>query len=200
MKNNVFFASLIVVAIAFFVTLRSTDAQSAAAPGTVKIAVLDVTKAMVECQEYLARQKETDKRNSEARAQMGKLKQEIDAISEELKNVFEPGSPEYSAKLKDWFDKKASLESMNEYVKETLTIETRSWTESLYGKLVASAGAVARQESISLVINKDGSELSTTQNIQELFTLIRTKQVLYNAPTMDITGLVIEKMDSEFVK
>ena len=200
MKNKFAYilAAAVLCGMAWFIS--STDAQSATKAAAPKIAVLDVSKALTECQEYLDREKQTDQRNSEARAEMGKLKQEIDSISDELKNVYEPGSPEYSEKLKVWFDKKASLEAMNEYIKETLTIETRTWTEALYAKLAIATSAVAREEGVTLVINKDDTDLSVTQNIQELFALIRSKQVIYNAPSMDITGLVIEKLDADFVK
>ncbi len=200
MKSKVAVIIVLAVVCGLFVALRPIEAQSAASSNQGKIVVLDVAKALTECQEYLAREKETDKKNSDARAEMGKLKQEVDSISEELKNVYEPGTPEYSTKLKTWFEKKASLEAMNEYVKETLTIETRSWTEALYGKLTAATAAVAREEGITMVINKDDTKLSSTNNIQELFTLIRTKEVIYNSPTLDITGLVIEKMDADFTK
>ena len=196
MKNNAMLAVVLVVVAGLFVALRSTDAQSVAKVSTGKIAVVNVSQALTECQEYLERQKETEKRGTEARAEMGKIKEEVDSISEELKNVYEPGSKEYSDKLKEWFNKKARLEALKEYEQETLTIETRSWTEALYKKLEVATAQVARENNLTLVVNKDDTELSNARNIQELFAVIRGRQVIYSAPTLDITGMVIEKMDA----
>ncbi len=196
MKNNAMLAVALVVIAGLFISLRSTDAQDVAKVSSGKIAVVNVTKALTECQEYLDRQKETEKRGTEARAEMGRIKEEADAIDEELKNVYEPGSKEYSEKLKTWFDKKARLEALKEYEQQTLSIETRAWTEALYGKLTIATAQVARENNLTLVVNKDDTDLSNTRNIQELFAVIRERQVIYNAPTLDITGMVIEKMDA----
>ena len=196
MKNNAMLAVALVVIAGLFVALRSTDAQGVAKVSTGKIAVVNVSKALTECQEYLDRQKETEKRGTETRAEMGKISDSIDSLSNELKNVYEPGSKEYSEKLKEWFDKKARLEALKEYEKETLTIETQVWTEALYKKLEAATAQVARENDLTLVVNKDDTDLANTRNIQELFAVIRGRQVIYNSPTLDITGMVIEKMDS----
>ena len=196
MKNNAMLAVVLVAVAALFVSLSSTDAQSVAKVTAGKLAVVNVSKVLTECQEYLERQKETEKRGTEVRAEMGKIKEEVDTISEELKNVYEPGSKEYSEKLKVWFDKKARLEAIKQYQEETLTIETRVWTEALYKKLEAATGQVARELDLTLVVNKDDTDLASTRNIQELFAVIRGRQVIYNAPTLDITGMVIEKMDA----
>lgn len=200
MKSKLSIIILVGLVSGLFLVQRDSEAQSADSSRQGKIVVLDVTKALTECQEYLAHEKDSEKKSNDARIEMGRLKQEVDAISEELKNVYEPGTAEYSSKLKIWFEKNASLEAMNEYMKETLTIEARTWTEALYSKLTAATAAVAREEGISLVINKDDTKLAAATNLQELFSIIRGKQVLYNSPTLDITGLVIEKMDASFNK
>ena len=57
-----------------------------------------------------------------------------------------------------------------------------------------AVASVARQEGISLVLNKDETP-TQSRSLADLFALIRTRQVLYSTPSLDITARVIEKLD-----
>jgi len=174
-------------------SLQTTRAQTAG-QGGFKVAVVNVTKVLTECQANQDRRELEKARLDKVESELKALDNEVQAIKDELQNALQPGSPEFMEKRKEWFNKQAQLQALQEYQKEVLTIDKQAWTENLYNNLLQEIASVARQQNIMLVLNKDESS-NQPRNLTELLNVIVNRKVLYNAPTMDISALVLERLD-----
>ena len=180
-----------------FVTLwcyQAGKAQPSAEKEEFKMAVVNVIKVLTECQENLDKEKEGLAKKKKIKEQMEKLALEADSIKLEMQNALEPDSKEYNKRMKDWFDKKFELKSLEEYQKEVLTVESEVWTKTLYEKLLEEIGNLARQKGLSLVLSKDETPLKE-RKLSELYNLILSRKVLYNSSTLDITEELHKRID-----
>ena len=179
--------------------LRGIEAKQGTDEPALRVGVVKVTRVLTECQEYLDRDKKMKQKEQEIRTELSRLREESETIRQELENVLTPASDEYMARLKEWFDKKYDFESLKEYQKESLTTATQAWTESLYGRFLSEVASIARQKDLTLVLNKDETEMKS-RNVAELSAMIMNRKVLYNSANLDITALVIERMDMAYDK
>ncbi len=198
MKKTAFLIMIAAIAATTFWSVQRTEAQAAGAPA-LNIRVIDVGKILTGCAEYQDREKEVKQRGQQVQADINKLGDEINSLQDELKNALEPATKEYMAKLKEWFGKKAQMQALQDYEKESLTAETQAWTENLYTKLLKVSETVARQEGATLVLNKDESPVKS-RSLQELFALIRSRQVIYNSSALEMTEKVIARLDLDYEK
>jgi Skp family chaperone for outer membrane proteins len=179
--------------------LRGTGAAQEGDEPELKLGLVKVTQVLTECQEYLDRDKKMKQKEQEIRTELSRLREESETIRQELENALTPASDEYMNRLKEWFDKKYAFESLKEYQKESLTTATQAWTENLYEKFLSEVAGVARQKGLTLVLNKDETDMKS-RNVSELSAMIVNRKVLYNAANFDITALVIERMDMAYDK
>ncbi len=197
MKRNTIVILTLMVILAAAWGYRQTQAQVAAPSGELKIAVVDVAKVLSECQANLDRQKDSQEKEKKINAELEVIKNESDSLKNELENILKPGSKEYDEKLQLWFDKLALLESRKKAQNKIFGFETQAWMETLYERFLKEVASVARQEGITLVLEKDDSPISA-EKISDLYTLIRMRKVLYNAPTLELTAKVLENMDRAY--
>lgn len=194
MKKTTISMVLLGIILVIGLGLRPSGAQQSAPKGKFKMTVVNITKTLTQCQENQDRDRQLQEKKRIIEAELNNLGQEVETISEELKNVLQPGTKDYMARLKEWFDKKARYEALSEYQKESLSAQTQAHLESLYDKMLDAVAGIAGSEGISLVLNKTETP-TKSRNLSDLFTMIQTRQVLYNSASLDITERVIEKMD-----
>lgn len=159
--------------------------------------MVDVAKALSECQENKAREKYSEDLTLKIRSELERLSREADEIRQELENALNPDSETYKARLRDFFDKSALRESYEKYQEQLLTTEAQVWIESLYQKFLDEVGKVAQQDGIGLVFGKDATPIQARSRA-EVAALIRTRKVLYNSQFLDITGKVMTSMDRAY--
>ncbi|MCK5272583.1 MAG: OmpH family outer membrane protein [Sedimentisphaerales bacterium] len=197
-KNSMVIIFVAVIAAALW-CYQASEAQSSAGPIALKMGVVNVAEILMSCQENLDREKEGMEKQRKIAEELKKLVTEAEAIKQELQNALQPGSDQFKERRKEWFHKEAQLQALKEYEKESLTIESQVWTESLYQKLLDEIKGVARQEGLSLVLNKDETKLKG-RKLQDMFNMILSRKVLYSAPTLDITAKVLESLDVAYAK
>jgi Skp family chaperone for outer membrane proteins len=194
-------ASVLIVAVAGILVsawcYRTSMAQTAAEPTVLKIAVVNVAKVLSECQANLDREKQSKELDKKVNDELAKIKADADAMKEELESVLKIGSKEYNDRLQEWFNKRAMFKARQEGQKEIFSAETQAWMESLYQKLLEEVAKIARQEGATLVLDKDDIA-AKPEKIQDLYNIIRTRKVLYSAPTLDLTAKVLENMDRQY--
>jgi len=178
---------------------QASEAQSSAGPTVLKVGVVKVAEVLMRCQENLDREKEGMEKQRKITEEFKKLDAEAEAIKQELQNALQPGTDQFKERRKEWFHKEAQLQALKEYEKESLTIESQMWTESLYQKLLDEIKIVSRQEGLSLVLNNDESKLKG-RKLQDMLNMILNRKILYSAPTLDITAQVLENLDAAYAK
>ncbi len=179
------------------IQVRSSQAQNVAPAIPLKIAVVDVAKVLSKCQENQDHIKATQQREQQIKQKLDKLQAEADAIEADLKNAVQPGTKEYSQKLQTWFDKRALIEAQKQGQKQAFSSESQAWMQSLYAKFIDQITKIAQQENISLVLGKDSSPLQN-RTLADLYSLISTRKMLYNAPSLDLTDKVLNNLDKQY--
>jgi Skp family chaperone for outer membrane proteins len=194
-------AWMLIIAAAGMVVLgwcyRVGMAQTGGEPATLKIAVVNVAKVLSECQANLDREKTSKDTDKKINEELATIKRDADAMKEELEGVLKSGTKEYNDKLQEWFNKRALFEARQKGQNQIFAAETQAWMETLYHKLLEEVANVARQENVTLVLDKDDTTMKP-EKIQDLYNLIRTRKVLYNTPTLDLTAKVLENMDRQY--
>ncbi len=197
MNKFISFLTCMVVALIFALGYQSIVAQDSMTPATVKIGVVDVAKVLRDCRASVENDKVIKEKSQEIRAKLETLKSEIEALQQEIQMGLKPGSEEHKKSMQEWFNKQALQEAYEKGQLELLSSERQAWIEELYQTLIDQTATVARQQQLTLVLDKDSSDFKPTK-MSELFDMIRTRKVIYNKASIDITGLVIEKMDQVF--
>ena len=164
-----------------------------------KLALVDVSKALKQCREYIDIENKMMEKQKKVVAELKKLESESKDIKNELDNLLTPGSTEYNKQLKNWIDKQVELEAMKKYHDMLMTTEAQTETEEIYLKLLAAIERVALKEGLSLVLNKENMPVKS-RTMEELTTKIRMRQVLYNTTELDVTALVVSELDAKYNK
>ncbi len=176
--------------------LQSTQAQPAREPA-LKIAVVNVADVLMQSQEKIDREELNLKRRKEIQDELQQLSAEAKTIEEELKNILEPGTADYSKKMKEWFEKQARAQTLTKMESDILAIESQAWAERFYDKLLAEVKHVSQTEGYTLVLNKD--EINTqSRDFSDILNMMVNRKVLYNNPTIDITARVLNSLDKAY--
>ena len=195
-KSIRWFVILILVGLGS-VLFRMADAQQETQP--LRIAVVNVGKVLSECRENLNRESESEARSRKIQAELKRLRDEVDAIAQELQNAVKPGSDEHKKLFLDWFNKRALEDAYEKGQAEVIAAESQAWLENLYNTALNEIQRVASQKQISLVIYKDEID-SRPKKLADMYQIIRNRKVLYSSPSLDISADVIKQMDLAYEK
>lgn len=165
----------------------------------IKVAVVNVSQVLTECQENLDREKITNERSRAIKAELARMESEANSIRQELENVLKPGSEEYLKQMQTLFDRQALMKAYEQGQTQVFTTETQAWMETLYQKFLTEVEKVARAEGITLVLNKDDIDIPLKElKLTDLSAVIRNRKVLYHADSLDISAKVMENMDRAY--
>jgi len=168
-------------------------------PSELKVGMVNVAKVLSECQANLDREKQSRAKEQEIKTELASLQAEANVIKQELDQGLEPGSDEFQQQLLKWFEKRAQYKAYGEYQQEAFAARTQAWMEVLYTRLLEEIATVAQAEGISLIINND--EIPTQpQKLTDLTNMILNRKVLYHAPSLDLTGRLLERMNQQHTK
>lgn len=195
MKNaRVIVLVLAVISVALW-CYSGSEAQQPAAPAAVKVGVVNILKVLSKCQAKLDKDKQDQQKQEQILSELKKLRAEADEIQQELQNVLKPDSQAFKDRREEWFNKQAQIQGFTEFHKENYAAESQAWLDVLYETAIEEVAAVARQKEISLILNKD--ELPAKGANADL---VFARKVLYNAPSMDLTAVVLANIDLAYEK
>ena len=195
-RNKTFYLLILLAAGAALWTYQAGIAQVPGSP-PLKVAVVDVTRVLSDCQENLDRQKRLDARQRLFDEKANQLKQEAERIREELETMLKPGRDEYKQRIQTFFDKVGQGEAYQKGQQRIFAVEMQAWVETLYAKFLEEVKSLAQTEGVDLVLNKDDIALKTT-DLTELRAMVRGRKILYSADQIDWTARVIENMDRAY--
>ncbi len=95
--------------------------------------------------------------------------------------------------------KNVELEGYAKFAERQLLKRYKAFFEQTYSEVVRMVEAIGEKESYDLIIKKEEPELNSGQ-ISDLQFKIGIRTVLYHSKAVDITGSVIEHLNSEYSK
>jgi len=198
MKNGVIIVVFMLLIGMLLINYQPIQAQLTGPPAPVKIGVVNVSKVLSECQENLTRQKLTQDKEASLSQQLNAMSKQAEAIKAELDaNVLKTGSEEYNTQVLKLFELNGQIQSFQEGQQQLFAIETQAWMEGLYQKFLGQVAAIAQQQRFTLILNNDTSEVQMP-DLNSLTNMIRSRKIVYRAVEIDITALILEKMNSEY--
>ncbi|NNM84593.1 MAG: OmpH family outer membrane protein [Phycisphaerales bacterium] len=176
-------------------------AESAPIAGNMKFAVVDIVKVSDQVDEKVA---QTDK----LRKLIAHFKQREQTMQADLKKMAEPlnpdsavalkpGSPEFKAQQDKVLHATINLREYSAYAQQKIDLEHMLRVEQLYHDIDSAIITYASSHGISLVLQKEPLNLNVP-NDQALVQEIRSRKVLYSAPSLDITPAVIRTMNQQW--
>lgn len=190
-------AAASVTCVAVFLTVVSAQAPAAAGPrGTV--AVCDVVTVFNDYQQAKDLSAEFQERAKKLAAQDELKLQAVQEVGKVL-NALKPGSKSYEEQLQKW--EKLSLErTMWRGVRDQVNLrEHRRLTEEMYTEILAMIETVAKERRFDLVIHRENVELAS-QTTTELLNKIAQRKCLYAAKSIDITDVVLKRVNRRYSK
>jgi len=198
MKNGVIIVIFMLLIGVLLVNYQPIQAQLLGPQAPTKIGVVNVYKVLSECQENIARQQLTMAKEQSLLQKLNAMSKQAEAIKAELDaDVLKPGSEEYKAQVLKLFELNGQIQSFQEGQQQLFAMETQAWMEGLYQKFLNQVATVAQQQRYTVILNNDESGVQMP-DLDSLTNMIRTRKIVYRAIEIDITALILEKMNGEY--
>lgn len=167
------------------------NADSAVAPA--KIGVVNVTKALENCQKHKQWQEKMQTEQSEMKAKFEAMRNELEALQANLR-LRTPGSEDYLELLEQLTEKSAMMEAQDKFYQDKVTAKMQQWTEGLYQELLKVAGEIAKDKGLDMIIADEMLDLPAP-SLRDFMLTIRTKKLLYHNTNYDLTDEVLAALD-----
>lgn len=179
------------------VSISHTVAQPAPrSDGPSRVAVCDITEIFAEYQRAKDLTEELSQKRNKFEAENTRRQKHLEALSEEL-GGYQPGSDKYNEVQDNLRRGIVEREVWARMEQQTILGEHLRLTKEMYEEIKTAIGEVAKQQNIDIVIQETDQPIEA-QNAQQLIAQIHQRQVLYNAPTIDITEMVLLKVNESY--
>ena len=186
-------AGLAVCAAALLATFEYSRAAAEPAPPASKIGIVSVRSVFNTSARHARYRSEAMAAQSRAAAQLNELSNDIDADEAGLK-ALKPGTPDYMNQLQALLEKRAKLDSQQEYLKQQRSLDDKNWMEGLYREILTTVQVVAKEEGLDLVLERTEPEFPISG--EELMMTFSTHKVLYTGGCVDLTEEVRSRVDA----
>jgi len=194
MKQFIF--TLVALFVSVAVVIYVAPEHAAAKPNTQRqvVGVVNISKVIQLCQASVDREKMQNQNATKVEEQLTTLGEELKNIEQELKVAITPNTPEFETLRQQFFNKRAYFEAFEKSQTELFASKYQDWLIMLYSTIMDEISKVSLEKNIDLIMSKD-HKISRARNVQELNTFIQLRKVLFSANSIDITDLVIERMN-----
>ena len=179
--------------IVLFLVHQFGEAQPLANAPASNIGVVNIEKALQNCQATAKFKERTTAENSKMEAEEKDLSDKIDALRGTLQALV-PNSADWLAQYKDMVKKESELKALKEMNPQVRAMRAHQWTERLYPEILRVTKELAAKKGLDLVLATE--ELTfPSQRSEELMMKLSTHKVLYSGGCMDLTNEVIVELD-----
>jgi len=133
-------------------------------------------------------------RQMQSRAQLDDLRKEADGAEAELKTL-KAGTPDYKQQLQVVLEKRAKVQSQQEFLKQQSVLDDKKWLEDLYQAFARATQAIAKEKGLDLVLERSEPEFPVPSD--ELMTTLYTHKVLYSGGCVDLSSEVTTRLDAD---
>ncbi len=205
---NRHFAAVIVFGIALVAVLgvaRSMgqpgptgSAPAAPAEACHPVAVLDLVRIFDECTQIKDLNDQIRLKTEEISKEATQRREVIESKQIEL-TAFTPGKPDYETRRKELMRLNIEANVWFKMEEEAMEREKFNWTRTIYERAVSVAGQVAREHGYDVVLQRTEFKPSEIeQSVQILRRVLHERSVVYHVPEIDITDLVIRRLDAAY--
>lgn len=163
------------------------------------IACVDLDKTFSQLEQL----KDADSRRERIKSEMDRkietLKEELQGLSEELES-FKPGSATYLEAERKAIARSGDLNALQAFSELRREREVAEATREAYLAIRRACGELANEMKIDVVLIDDSIPPIFAADLQTTRNQINGRRVLYTNPQLDISDLVVERLNAEFRK
>jgi Skp family chaperone for outer membrane proteins len=194
MNGKIAAGSFLVCILVSLAVLEHGRAASPATGPASKVGVVsmrEVFKASTKHKQYSS---QAMARQARARTQLDDLRKALEGEEVELKGL-KQGTADYVQQLQSVLDKRAKMQSQQEFLKQQSVLEDKKWLEDLYQAFARATGVIAKEKGLDLVLERTEPEFPIPS--EELMTTLYMHKVLYAGGCVDLTGEVTARVDAD---
>lgn len=115
--------------------------------------------------------------------------------------AYRPGSPDYVRLRKDLVRLNIDANVWLKVAEQQMEQDKFDWTRVIYDQIVQTVQAVARERGFEIVLTRSEFKPDEIeQDVQSLRRVLQGRVVIYNRPEIDITGVVLSRMNADYKK
>lgn len=194
MNGKIAVGGFLVCLLASLVVLEHGRAVAQPTSPAVKIGVVSMREVFKSSKKHMQYSSQAMTRQSQARAQLENLRKEAEGEEAELKTL-KQGTADYTQQLQIVLEKRAKMQTQQEFLKQQSVMEDKKWLEDLYQAFAKAAGEVAKEKGLDLVLERTEPEFPVPN--EELMTTLYMHKVLYAGGCLDLTGEVTTRVDAD---
>lgn len=187
----------VVVGVASLWVAASLSAQSrGGASGGTRIAVVDVVRVFNEYQRQKDLTEEMNDLEGRLRAENQQRLTRIETMKAELDRL-NLDDPTYATRARELVQVQIEYEVWAKAKQADMAREVGLWTDKIYREILKAAEELAKRDGYDIVLYR-GQYQGGTLDPEGLKEQIRSNQVLYAAPSVDITVTLSDKLNADY--
>ncbi|MSR69309.1 MAG: OmpH family outer membrane protein [Phycisphaerales bacterium] len=133
----------------------------------------------------------------ELKKRITKLEDEVRAMKDDLES-FQTGSTAHNEALKKVILRASDLTALHKFTQVKVESEQANTVREAYMAIRASCAKIATEQKVDFVFIDDTVPTINPTNLEGTVQQITGRRMLYANPALDITDLLIERMNSDF--
>lgn len=177
---------------------QTNQASPVAAGGSPKMAVVDLVRIFNECAQILDLNEMIRQKNEDYSKEANQRRRTIEDKQTEL-SAFKPGNPDFETRKKNLIRMNIEANVWLKVAEQEVEQLKFDWTRVVYEKAMQAVTEISKERSFDLVLQKtEFKPFDIEQNIQTLRRLIQDRTVLHNSADLDISDMVIQRMNNAY--
>lgn len=175
-------------------TPPATETSSGGHP----VAVVDLVRIFNECAQIQDLNQMMKDQTDEFAKEASQRRKVIEDKQTEL-SAFRPGSDDFSLRRKDLVRLNIDANVWLKVTEQTMDQDKFDWTRIIYENVLKIVRQISSERGFDVVLNRSDfkpDEIEPT--VQNLRRLIQDRTVVHNVPEIDITDLVIRRIDADY--
>lgn len=176
----------------------SVNAQNAGAPGSSKIALINIEKVINELQEVKIGQGKIAAKSDARQVELNNIAKQIDEGQKKLE-LIDPKDTSRRDEAMKLMELTATANAKQQAFQGIINIEKGDLFKEVHGHIMDACASYAQKNDIELIL-VDDRVLTFQENddVGKVSALISQKRIVYGAPALDITEAIIKMMNTGF--
>lgn len=170
----------------------------ASAAGSHPVAVVDLVRIFNECAQILDLNQMMKEQTDEFAKEATQRRKIIEDKQSEL-GAFRPGTDDFARRRDDLVRLNIEANVWLKVTEQKMDQDKFDWTRIIYDNVLKIVQQISSERGFDVVLNRtEFKPDEIEQTVQTLRRLIQDRTVIHNAPEIDITDLVIRKLDADY--
>nr|MBX2850451.1 OmpH family outer membrane protein [Phycisphaeraceae bacterium] len=171
------------------------EAQNPAKAEKTAVAVVNVAELIAKCQKNQDFQAEVDKRQIKLRQEQKGKELKISQMQNDLDLI--GNETERQKKIREITKAAYEFQAWKQIEQQNLLREQRTFLIELYGEIDEAVAAIAKREGYDLVLFDTPNPDFGNLNPDQLFQAIGNRRVVYRSEDINLTPIVLEKLNRD---